>query len=92
VSPSPNHRSFKFTAASPSTCSFTASGIADASYNEATGLLTINESGFTGNLVVGSSPGCGSTIAAGDALNLAATYHVDTVDGFTFAANAINIG
>lgn len=74
-----------------SVCTFTVAGRASATYNEATGVLSVNESGMTGNLTIGSVTGCGGNFEIGDPADFVANYQVSKVASSNFAAGAINV-
>ena len=65
-----------------SSCVFTVSGKVDGTFDEATQKLRIDESGFTGNLSVGSTvTGCLGLISPRAAFDLVTTYDIVSQDG-----------
>lgn len=66
-------------------CDFTVSGSMRASLNEASQQLTVDESGFTGNLEISQVQGCLGQVQNGQAMNLRMTLQLTSPDG------AINI-
>ena len=74
------HATFSVTA-NPNVCSFTIDGHARASFDEATQRLILNESGYTGNLVVTSVRGCLGRLQVGNPVNLITALDVLSPDG-----------
>ena len=63
-------------------CEYTVSGKMNGTFDEATQQLRINESGFSGNLQVGSRvTGCLGLISPGAAFDLVTTYDIVSQDG-----------
>jgi hypothetical protein len=62
-------------------CTFTVSGTARASFDEAAQKLVIAETGFTGNLIVSNVTGCLGQITNGQPLDLTGTFNVASPDG-----------
>ncbi|MDR6118084.1 hypothetical protein QE370_001268 [Aeromicrobium sp. SORGH_AS981] len=66
-------------------CDFTVSGSMRASLNEATQKLAVDESGFTGNLLISQVKGCLGQVQNGQAMNITMNLQLTSPDG------AINI-
>ncbi len=62
-------------------CDFTVSGSMRASLNEASQQLTVDESGFTGNLKISQVQGCLGQVQNGQAMNLSMTLQLTSPDG-----------
>lgn len=63
-------------------CSFTVAGKVNGAYKEATKELAVNESGFTGNLSVGSTvTGCLGLISPGAAADFVGTFNITSPSG-----------
>jgi hypothetical protein len=84
--------SLQFATSVPSVCSLVVSGEADATYNEAIGLLTVNETGLTGDLAVASSSGSSCAGMPGYPTDFEATYVIAAVDSTPFTTGMINVG
>jgi hypothetical protein len=70
-----------FTTSSPALCSFTVSGQMDAELDEATQRLVIDETGYTGHLVLSNVGPCLGQMQTGNRADLAATLNVTSPDG-----------
>ena len=57
-------------------CRFTVTGQANGSFNEGTQALTINETGFTGNLKVSAVTGCLGQVTNGQNANFTGVFNV----------------
>ena len=74
-------------ATTPSTiCSFTVTGQASASFDEATQTLKISETGYTGNLTLSGVSGCLGQLQNGNPANFVANLNINTG-----GAGAINL-
>lgn len=74
-------------ATSPSTiCSFTVTGQANGSFNEATQTLNVNETGYTGNLTLSGVSGCLGQLQNGNPANFVSNLVISTG-----GAGAINL-
>ncbi len=62
-------------------CSFTVTGQANGSFNEATQQLVVAETGFTGNLTLSGVSGCLSQLQNGNRANFSATLNVSSPNG-----------
>lgn len=62
-------------------CSFTVTGSATGSYNEASKVIQINETGFTGNLKVSNVRGCLGRVQSGQSANFTGGFNVVSPDG-----------
>lgn len=62
-------------------CKFTVTGSATGSFDEATQALTVNETGFTGNLKVSAVTGCLGKITSGQNANFNGVFNVTSADG-----------
>jgi len=67
--------------ASPATCSFTATGQANGSFNESTQQIVISETGYTGNLTLSGVGPCLGQLQNGNKANFGATLNVTSPDG-----------
>lgn len=66
-------------------CSITVTGSASASFHESTQRLLVDETGFTGTLLVSRAIGCLGQVRTGQAIDVRAAFNVTSPDG------AINI-
>lgn len=67
--------------ASPSVCSFTVTGQADGAFNEATQQLVINETGYSGDLVLSGVGPCLGQLQSGNFADMQATLNVSSSGG-----------
>jgi hypothetical protein len=71
---------------SPALCSFTVTGQADGTFNEATQQLVINETGYSGDLTLSSVGPCLGQLQNGNPANMITTLNISTG-----GAGAINL-
>ena len=64
--------------ASPAICSFTVTGQADGTFNEATQQLVISETGYSGDLTLSGVGPCLSQLQSGNPANMLTTLNIST--------------
>lgn len=64
-----------------SVCSFTVTGQANGSFNEATQVLNVNETGYTGNLTLSGVTGCLGDLQNGNPANFVANLSITSTGG-----------
>ncbi|MFS3129372.1 hypothetical protein ACLM5J_13300 [Nocardioides sp. Bht2] len=70
-----------YATAAPGACDFTVSGVADGSFDEATQALTVNETGYTGNLTItsigsGGAANCFGLVGVGDSADFQGVFDI----------------
>ncbi|MFW6775922.1 hypothetical protein ACOACO_16680 [Nocardioides sp. CPCC 205120] len=69
------------TTANPNVCRFTVTGQPRGAFNEATQQLSINETGYSGNLTLSNVVGCLGQLQNGNRANFVANLNVASPDG-----------